>query len=263
MLAGGAGCCGRGCRSSPAASTSRRPRRSAAATGSPRDDVLNLIASLVNKSIVVRHQATEHTTAWYQMLETIRQYGAERLADGRAARAAVRHRDHYRSLAQRFAAEGFGPDQADWFIRLRREHGNLRAALELCLEDPAEAPAAFDIAAPLWNFWFAGFLREGYRYLVRALELATEPTRGRAHGLWAAGYLAMIAGDLERNAARCWPRRRARRRGSTTTCSGPGSRSAGATRRSTTATSRLLSRCSRTPAPLPGARRRRSASSTR
>ena len=166
-----------------------------------RDDVLNLVASLVNKSIVVRHQATDHTTAWYQMLETVRQYGAARLGEDDLRELQVRHRDHYRRLAKQFGLESFGPRQADWFIRLRREHGNIRSALEFCLADRAEAPAAFDIAAPLWNWWFAGFLREGYRYLIQALDLATEPTAGRAHDLWAASYLAMFAGDFERNAA--------------------------------------------------------------
>ncbi|MFC5731073.1 MULTISPECIES: ATP-binding protein [Nocardioides] len=164
----------------------------------PTVDVLNLVASLVNKSVVIRIQATSHTTAWYQMLETIRQYGAERLSEDQGHALRVRHRDYYRGLAERYAAEGFGPHQADWYIRLRREHGNLRAALEFALEDPADAAGVFDIAAPLWNFWFAGFLREGYRYLSRAIDLATESTPSRAHGLWAASYLALIAGDLDR-----------------------------------------------------------------
>jgi len=164
------------------------------------DDVLNLLAGLVNKSIVIRQQATEQTTAWYQMLESIRQYGAERLSDDEARALRVRHRDHYRSVANGFADEGFGPHQADWFMRLRRESGNLRAAIEFCLAEPGEAAGALEIAAPLWNFWFAGFLREGYRYLRRALELATEQSAVRAHGLFAASYLAMFATDFERNA---------------------------------------------------------------
>ena len=46
-------------------------------------DVLNLIASLVNKSIIDAPPGDRATrTAWYQMLEIIRQYGAERLDDG-------------------------------------------------------------------------------------------------------------------------------------------------------------------------------------
>ncbi|MEO5665419.1 MAG: LuxR C-terminal-related transcriptional regulator [Nocardioides sp.] len=166
-----------------------------------RAEVLSLVASLVNKSIIVRRQATEHTTAWYQMLESIRQYGAERLTDEDEARALrVRHRDYYRSLASRFAAEGFGPQQADWFIRLRRESGNVREAIEFCLADPHEAVAALEITTAIWNFWFAGFIREGYRHLTQALDLATEQTSVRAHGLWAASYLAMFATDFERNA---------------------------------------------------------------
>ena len=168
--------------------------------GIPRAEVLNLVASLVNKSIIVRHQATDHTTAWYEILEIIRQYGADRLGGPESTRRwQIRHRDHYRALADRFAAEGFGQQQQQWFMRLRRESRNLRIALEFCLEDPTEAAAAFDIAAPLWNFWIAGFLREGYLFLTRALELAPEHTGPRAHALWAASYLAIYA-DFDRNA---------------------------------------------------------------
>ncbi len=167
--------------------------------GIARDDVLTLIAGLVNKSIITRKQGTGHSTAWYTMLETIRRYGAARLTDPGPLRGLrARHRDHYWSLARRYAEEGFGPEQADWFARLRREHDNVRAALEFCLEEPEEAPAALDIASSMWNFWFAGYLREGYSYLNRALELVTEPTSSRAYGLWAAGYLAMFATEFDR-----------------------------------------------------------------
>jgi predicted ATPase/DNA-binding CsgD family transcriptional regulator len=165
--------------------------------GIARDDVLNLVASLMNKSIITREHATEHSTAWYHMLETIRQYGMARLTAEDAHRLRVGHRNHYRALASLFASESFSPKQADWFIRLRREHGNLRAALDFCLTEPGEAAAALEIAAPLWNFWFAGFLREGHRYLRRALAIATDPTPVRANALWAASYLAMFARETE------------------------------------------------------------------
>jgi predicted ATPase/DNA-binding NarL/FixJ family response regulator len=172
-----------------------------AGDGIPLEDVLGLVASLVNKSVITRQHGTEQTTAWYQMLETIRQYGAEHLAAAEDVDALrVRHRDHYRSLAQQYAVETISPKQADWFIRLRREQGNVRAALEFCLADPEEGQAALEIAAPMWNFWFAGFLREGHRYLTRALALATDPTPTRGYGLWAASYLAMILGEAEQTA---------------------------------------------------------------
>ena len=167
-----------------------------AGDGIGRSEVLDLVASLVNKSILIRHPAREHTTSWYRMLETVRQYGAAQLDPDDVRRLRTRHRDHYRALAAQDQADSFGPHQADWFIRLRREHGNLRTALDFCLED--DPATAFDIAAPIWNFWFAGFLREGYRYLVRALDLAPEQTGARARALWAASYLAMFATEWER-----------------------------------------------------------------
>jgi predicted ATPase/DNA-binding CsgD family transcriptional regulator len=170
--------------------------------GIPRDHVLDLVAGLMSKSIITRTMATRHTVAWYDMLSTIGQYGGMRLAEaGRTREFQLRHRDYYRRLAARWAAESFGPRQSDWYIRLRREHDNLRAALDFCLAEPGEAPAALEIAAPIWNFWFAGYLREGHRYLSRALDAAPEQTPVRALGLWAGSYLAMFLGEAEQLAA--------------------------------------------------------------
>ncbi|MEU4389191.1 LuxR C-terminal-related transcriptional regulator [Kribbella sp. NPDC023855] len=166
--------------------------------GIDRAEVLDLIAGLVNKSIITRQAMTDHTVAWYDMLGIISQYGVERLAAGGRARALrVRHRDYYRAMAAEWESDSFSPRQADWFIRLRREHDNVRAALDFCLAEPGEAPAALEIAAPIWNFWFAGFLREGHRYLVHALELAPEQTPARAKALWAGSYLAMFLGETD------------------------------------------------------------------
>jgi predicted ATPase/DNA-binding CsgD family transcriptional regulator len=169
-------------------------------SGVTRDDVLSLVAGLVNKSVVTRQPATDESTAWYHMLETVRQYGAAQLSPDEERRLRTRHLEHYRALAADYGEHGFGPHQADWFLRLRREHGNLRTALDFCLEDPVRTVQVFEIAAPIWNFWFAGFLREGYGYLLRALDVATEPTASRAHALWAASYLAMFATEFDRHA---------------------------------------------------------------
>ena len=166
--------------------------------GIERNEILELVAGLVDKSIVVRRLATDHTKAWYEMLEIVRQFGDARLDDADHRRILrIRHRDHCHALAQRFEAESFGPDQTDWFVRLRHEHGNIRAALEFCLESADQAPAGLDIAAPLWFFWFTGSRREGLHYLEKALELATEPNPRRATALWAAGYLALATGDYD------------------------------------------------------------------
>lgn len=166
--------------------------------GIDRAEVLELVAGLVNKSIITRKAMTDHAVAWYDMLGVISQYGLDRLTEADRTRPLrVRHRDYYRAMAAAWESDSFSPRQADWFIRLRREHDNLRAALDFCLTESAEAPAALEIAAPIWNFWFAGFLREGHRYLVRALELAPEPTQARAKALWAGSYLAMFLGETD------------------------------------------------------------------
>jgi predicted ATPase/DNA-binding CsgD family transcriptional regulator len=169
-----------------------------AGDGIGREDVLELLAGLVGKSIVVRQHDMEHGASWYRMLETIREYGARRLSSAQAEAIRLRHRGHYRSLANRFAAEYFTSHQAEWYLRLRREHGNIRAAIEFCLGHPGEADAALDIAAPLWPWWHAGHLREGLQYLVRALDLAPGPTRSRGYGLFAASNLAIHLSEFDR-----------------------------------------------------------------
>ncbi|PVG82005.1 ATPase [Nocardioides gansuensis] len=167
--------------------------------GIPRDDVLTLLAGLVDKSIVVREQSDSRTASWYRMLETIRQYGAARLAAADQLREyRMRHRDYYRSLAAQFADEFFTSKVADWLVDLRREHDNIRAALDFCLNEPGEAASALEIAAPLWNWWHTHFLQEGYRYLLRGLALATEPTSTRAYALFATANVAIHLSEFDR-----------------------------------------------------------------
>ncbi|WP_182481258.1 ATP-binding protein [Nocardioides immobilis] len=169
-----------------------------AGDGVPREDVLELLAGLVGKSIVVRQHDMEHGDSWYRMLETIREYGARRLPSAQVDAIHLRHRDHYRSLANRFDREYFTSHQGEWYLRLRREHDNIRAAIEFCLCHPGEADAALDIAAPLWPWWHAGHLQEGLLYLVRALDLAPGPTRSRGYGLFAASNLAIRLSEFDR-----------------------------------------------------------------
>jgi predicted ATPase len=167
-----------------------------AGDGIGRDDVPVLLAALVDKSLVIE-ESTEDGPSWYRMLETIREYGFGRI-DGRPSMDELRrrHRDYYALLARRVAEEDFGPHQAAWFRRLSREVGNVRTALRYCLDKPGEAETGVDLAARLWSWWITGLIREGYRHLAQALELATEPTPVRGHGLWAASYLALFTHDF-------------------------------------------------------------------
>jgi tetratricopeptide (TPR) repeat protein len=87
-----------------------------------------------------------------RMLETVREFAAERLA-ARADVAEVgrRHADHYRALAERADVGLRGVDQDQWAERLEAEAGNLAAAVRWYLaHDRAPLPHLFRV---LWMFW--------------------------------------------------------------------------------------------------------------
>ena len=171
----------------------------AAGNGIDRAEVLGLLSGLIDKSIVVREVDRSGVVARYRMLETIRRYGLERLrSSGQEQACRDRQLDHYRAVARRYASERFSPRQLEWIEQLTAEHANLRAALEFGLETPGRTQAALEVVALLWNFWFAGgFLVEGHRWLVRALNANPEPSELRAQGLWSCAFLSLHRGDVE------------------------------------------------------------------
>ena len=164
-----------------------------------RQDVLALVAGLVDKSILVRLADDQGMWARYRMLEIIRRYGLARLASsGDEPSVRARHLEYYRQLSRRYHAEFFGPHQLEWIKRLVREHANVRVALEHGLTDPEQTRAAMETAAALWNFWFSGgLLREGHGWLKRALAADPEPSRARVDALWACAFLAAHLGESD------------------------------------------------------------------
>ncbi len=134
-------------------------------------DVLDLLASLVDKSLVLAEESPD-VEARFSMLETIRDYGWECLQD-RGELQAVRRRHALLVQALVEAAEPAltGPDQAAWLAHLEREHGNLRAALRWAVET-CETTVGLRLAAGLWRFWQTrGHLSEGRAWLEAVLAL--------------------------------------------------------------------------------------------
>jgi predicted ATPase/DNA-binding CsgD family transcriptional regulator len=170
-----------------------------AADGIAADDVLDLVAALVDKSILIRHNGTYGRSAWYRMLETVREYGGLKLGEsGRAEAVRARHAEYAGELARQYEDESFGPRQLEWVERLRREHVNLRVALEYCIERPHLAEQARKMASALRDFWYAGgFVLEGHRWLVAVLALDGEPTPSRARALEACAFMALQTGQHE------------------------------------------------------------------
>jgi non-specific serine/threonine protein kinase len=164
------------------------------------DTVFDLVASLVDKSIVMRDEQDGRVRYW--LLETIREYGEEKLREaGEEMALRRRHRDWFADLAGMADLRWFSSNQAEWIRRLRHEHPNLRVALELSVAEEGEAESGLRIAASLENYWFVrGFLGEGRHWLDRALVHESGLHRARAKALRVDGWLAVLQGDTERAA---------------------------------------------------------------
>ncbi len=160
-------------------------------------DLLDLLSHLVDKSLVVAE--TEDGPPRYRLLETVRQYGRDRLREAGEERATrERHRDWFLDLAERAEPELRGHQQSDWLDMLEREHDNLRAALEWSLTS-ADTDATLRLAVPLLWFWDTrAYFKEGRDWLGRALA-ASGPSRSRLRGqaLIAAGHLAWHQSDYQ------------------------------------------------------------------
>jgi predicted ATPase/class 3 adenylate cyclase len=164
-------------------------------TGIDRIDVLDLLAGLVSRSLVVAEEIEGEQR--FRLLQTIRQYAAERLAEGGdAEERRRRHRDWYLGLAERARPRLEGPDGPDWLDRLDREHDNLRAALAWSAEAAGETERGMRLAEALWRFWeIRGHLVEGRSQIERFTSRSPVDTALRANALTGVAILADHQGD--------------------------------------------------------------------
>ncbi len=161
-------------------------------------DILDLLTRLVDKSLVVTQADENGVSERYRMLETIRQYARERLADtdeGTAVRD--KHLVHFVRLAELAEPALTGPLQVVWQARLDQELDNIRTALQWAHEGNVES--GLRIAAALLKFWEAhGYHREACDWLSMLLKQQEEPaaTIVRAKALRVQSYLTSEQGDF-------------------------------------------------------------------
>ncbi|HEX2036280.1 MAG TPA: LuxR C-terminal-related transcriptional regulator [Chloroflexota bacterium] len=136
-----------------------------------RADVLGALGRLVDKSLVLAEP--HHGEVRYRLLETIRQYAAERLEEaGETEATRDRHLDHFLALAEGMEPERLR-DMDAWRTRLELEHDNLRAALEWGLSAPEPARGRRLAATLPWLWHLHGrHGHEGLGYLWRAARRA-------------------------------------------------------------------------------------------
>ncbi|MEV6336061.1 protein kinase [Nocardia vinacea] len=164
------------------------------------ESLLDALSSLVDKSIVNREEP--EGVVRFRMLETMRDYGREKLQDSGAYQdLRRRHRDWYQRLALDAEAGWISDRQLDVLARLDREQPNLRDVLEFCVsDDTAEsAEAGLRITAALFVYWsFRGRFGEGRRWLDRILaHPAAHSIPDRVKALHTSTYMAAVQGDLQ------------------------------------------------------------------
>jgi len=161
-------------------------------------DLMEGMLALLDKSLLYQEDGTDEEPRFI-MLQTIREYGMERLVASGAADAFQRRHAHF-FLALAELAEPFlrGPQQDEWLARLDLEHGNMRAALAWSRSAPGDATLGLRLAGALWWFWHRrGHMNEGRHWIEGALAQTEALGRVamRAQVLHAAGVFTWLQGD--------------------------------------------------------------------
>ena len=170
-----------------------------AGDGVEPSEILDLLTQLVDKSLVIGE--TQGAIARYRLLETVRQYGLDRLLEGgEVYEIRSRHRDWYLALAEQAKPEWSEADRNVWLRRLETEHDNLRTALAWSLEENADVGLRLGVA--LNRFWHQSHYEEGRAWLTKLLGRGgpTSPFL-RARGFNIEGHLAWVQGDFQHAAA--------------------------------------------------------------
>jgi len=161
-------------------------------------EILDLLAGLVDKSLVVVEQK-EGQERRYRLLETVRQYGLEKLrVSGEESQLGDAHLTWCLGLAEQSEPYLWGAAEAASLARLELERDNLRAALQWSLEK-GKTEENLRLAAKLAWYWYVrAHLHEGRRWLEQALAASgTASISSWAAALAAAGALAVQQGDQE------------------------------------------------------------------
>jgi predicted ATPase len=152
---------------------------------------LDILQSLVAKSLL------RHDEERFWMLETIREYAAERLEQsGEAAELRRQHAERFLAFAEDAEPHLFGREESgEWLDRLSRDHDNVRAAMDY-LQASGETEPVLRLAGAVWPFWRdRAFFAEGRRRLESGLRADERPTAARAKALNAAASMAALGGD--------------------------------------------------------------------
>ncbi len=178
------------------------------ARGGLSEDMLEGMASLVDKSLLRQEEQAEGETRFW-MLQTLREFGLEQLAlRGELEATRQAHAEYYLQLAEEAQPSLRATEQRRWMAHLEQEHENLRVALFWLLaqarigseQSTQQAECALRLCSALSWFWsIRGYIREGQNFLEQALALRESISATvRAKASYAAAELAFFLDDLTR-----------------------------------------------------------------
>jgi predicted ATPase/DNA-binding CsgD family transcriptional regulator len=165
------------------------------------EDILELLAALVDHSLVDQVDGSGQDTR-YRLLETVREYGLERLAEaGEEEGVRTRHRDAFLALAEDAGPKLETAFQVDGLELLDPEAGNLAAAIEFAAATEPELALRLCIALHRW-WGIRGRYREGELAFARSFEAGAETESGLlARAYEARAYLKVWTAEFEAAAA--------------------------------------------------------------
>ena len=160
------------------------------------EELLDELTALVESSLLRQGSGPDEQPR-FDMLETIREYGFERLTEhGEAEDAGERHARYHLGLAQEAERALDGPSEQAWLVRLEREYENLRAAL-LWLSVRGRREEGLVLFVALGRFWERRHLSEARVWLEGELGRAegSLPTNLRIRATYFAARLNLLQGD--------------------------------------------------------------------
>jgi predicted ATPase/DNA-binding CsgD family transcriptional regulator len=175
-----------------------------AGDGLEREQILGLLSSLVNKSLVVANTLL-YDEARYSLLATIRQYGQEKLiSSGERSVIHDRHLRFYLEFSEEMDTKLRGEHQSMWLNKLDAEYDNIRAALSWTVEDSHtdnnRVSAGLRITSSLYQFWrIRDYIEEGLDWCKQLFARSDDSISSvvRAKALVFASLMAGIRGQIE------------------------------------------------------------------
>ncbi len=170
-----------------------------------REDMLDLLSGLVNKSLVSIETSDDYRYIRYFMLEAIKEYAGEKMreeTDNRNRHVLLeRHVQHYSQILNRAEAKFRTRERDACLDEVRREYANLRSAMQWCYQNAHANSIGLHMVSNLYWFWLhEGRLKEGVFWLNRFLESTVHeelPGGDFAKALHGRGVIQFVQGNVE------------------------------------------------------------------